>query len=46
MLFRALMNAVLGFISLGRLFAGATRIRKRLTEPPRKRRIIACIALT
>jgi hypothetical protein len=37
MIFAALMHAVLGAISLGRLFAKAHRIRKRITEPPRRR---------
>jgi hypothetical protein len=46
MLFAAFMHAVLGVISLARLFACATRIRKRLTEPPRKRRYQPVTALT
>jgi len=37
LLFAALMHAVLGVISLARLFASAARIRKRLAEPPRRR---------
>jgi hypothetical protein len=41
MLRAALMHAVLGFISLGRLFASAAKLRKRLTEPPRKRALQA-----
>jgi len=37
MLFAALIHAVLGHISLGRLLACAQNLRKRLTEPPRQR---------
>jgi len=33
------MHAVLGSISLDRLIASAKRLRKRLTEPPRRREI-------
>ena len=38
MLFASLIQAVLGVVSLDRLLASAKRLRKRLTEPPRKRK--------
>jgi hypothetical protein len=46
MLLTALIQAILGSISLGRLLAYAQQIRKRITEPPRKRTYQAIPALT
>lgn len=40
------MQAVLGGVSLARLIASAKRVRKRLTEPPRKRTRQSIPALT
>jgi hypothetical protein len=46
MLLTALIHAVLGPISLGRMLACAKQLRKRLDEPPRKRALQAIPFLT
>ncbi len=46
LIFNAVIHAILGAIRLGRLLAMASRIQKRITEPPRKRQIQPLPALT